>query len=88
MGTVSSDQTDGLLVYPNPARIGFYLLLPGPAVQEITVELVNMNGKVEATYVIEQDSDYLYLPVVSMAPGNYLLKTGGLEVTLPVIITD
>jgi len=88
MGTNSSDRTHGLLVYPNPTREGFTLLLPAPAVQEITVELVNMDGKVEATYVVEKDSDHLYVPVSTRAPGNYLLRIGSLEVSMPVLITD
>jgi hypothetical protein len=84
----SPDQSDELLVYPNPARIGFNLFLPEKAVQEMTVELINMDGKVEVTYVVEKDSDHLYVPVAQRAPGKYLLRIGRLEATLPVLITD
>ena len=88
LGTPPWNTSHGLLLYPNPATEGFYVILPQPADRAKRVELFNLNGRVEATYEIKKGSTQLYITLSSTVPGNYLLKIDGLEVSLPVVITD
>ncbi|MEN8226783.1 MAG: C25 family cysteine peptidase [Bacteroidota bacterium] len=88
LGMQPTDPFDGLLLYPNPAMEGFYLILPQPAHGAKSVELVNIHGRVEAIFEIEKGSAMLYIPVLSLAPGRYMLKIDGMKASLPVVITD
>ena len=74
--------------YPNPAREEVTLLLSHPADGAMKAELVNMNGRREASYMIEERAVRLVIPVSSLAPGNYLLRITEYDVSLPVVIAD
>jgi len=52
------------------------------------VELVNIQGRVEASHAIKKGTYHLFIPGESLAPGNYMLNINGLNVAIPVVITD
>jgi len=88
LSTSPSDPPKDLLLYPNPATEGFNLWLPRPMERRMKVELVNIQGRVEASHAFEKGTHHLFFPVESLAPGNYMLNINGLNIAIPVVIAD
>jgi hypothetical protein len=88
LSTSPSDLPKGLLLYPNPVTEGFNLWLPRPVDRTMKVDLVNIQGRVEASHAVEKGTRHLFIPVESLPPGNYMLNINGLNVAIPVVIAD
>jgi hypothetical protein len=88
LSTSPSDPPKGLLLYPNPATEGFNLWLPRPVDRTMKIELVNIQGRVETSHAVEKGTQHLFIPVESLAPGNYMMNINGLNVVIPVVIAD
>lgn len=86
LGIHAHDLSEGVLLFPNPARDGINLLLTGPVDQDLTVELLHMNGMLAGAYKLEKGTASLYIPVTSEIPGIYLLRIHRLNLTLPLVI--
>lgn len=87
LGLYRSEETGGLLIYPNPAKEGIHLVLPEPSGKDLIIELIKMNGWITGTYTLKKGEDHLHITTLP-ASGNYLLKIVGSGVSLPVVITD
>ena len=73
-GMFSPDDPAGWLVYPNPARSAFTLVLREPARHEILFDLVSLSGRVVKSFTLPEGKAQLRILTGSAEPGTYLLR--------------
>lgn len=64
----------GISFYPNPAKNSVWLQMEKPMQKDMTVQLLDISGKVVATQIVNAGSTHTTVSVEKLAAGSYLLK--------------
>lgn len=72
---VNEITNENLVLYPNPANEFF--ILENPGVENSTIEIFDLSGKIVHTQNANQSIEKIVIPVNTLAEGAYLVKLSG-----------
>ena len=79
--TISSSDNESILIYPNPAKDFFNILIKEPVDERQVIRIFDLNGKICLESYLDQGITELHFPI-NLKPGFYIIKVTQGKITV------